>query len=321
MRNSQLIAAVEKLVNPIEGGAMHVLEQYNHQLPIALQNKLIKGAARKHPYMGFIVEPYAQFNFFKINDVQYFEGQVQDNFKLIKSRAFIGDEEDYYLIIGSFNVRTSAFFGNRIEAYVICEDIKSGLLTWVIIDVLSNTISYEPRNGLMPPNAEVFVTTGFDSQINVFAKRDQSTYQVLSPTVGSVRQLDERLWLEGNLSVGYGRQLSNNGDTFGLLFDVREVEQAIAVSTVEVTIDNWFQGLIVNEPKISLFFPYAQHFISASPGSECNITTKAEMEAAIEALDFERLEVYSSKGMFRITQLMLLVMALVIIILVAIVLI
>lgn len=312
MQNKQLIKAVERLVDPVEGGAMHVIQQYNQKLPVTLQHKLIALSAKKNPYMGFIVEPYAFFSCHKILDFEYFEQQLHSNFKLVKSSVFAGDTEEYYLIIGSFGVRTSAFFGNRIEAYAICEDQTTGMLTWVIIDVLTNTISYEQRNGLIPANAEVIITTGFDGDICVSAKREETSYEATSSTCGESLLLDSRLWIEGNLSVGYGANLSDNADVFSLLFDVREVERAVKVKDYNVDLSSWFGNAVELEPRQVLYFPYAQHFISASPGTERQITSQAQMEAVLADIDFEHLQVYSSKSMFKLQQYIMLVSVLII---------
>lgn len=319
MDSKKLINAVEKLVDPIEGGAMHVIQQYNQMLPVSIQHKLIKSSATQNPYMGFIVDPYALFNCFKITDFKFFEDQLHENFKLIKTKVFDDDVEDYYLIISSFGVRTSAFFGNRIEAYVICEDITSGMLTWVIIDVLSNTISYEQRFGLVPANAQVTVTTSFDHQIIVQANRDELNFAVSCPTVGSIKNLDQRLWIEGNLSVGYGNNLSTNGDTFSLLFDVQEVATGFEVKDCEVVIDNWFEGVVEVQPKVSLYFPYAQHFISSSPGADKQIRSQSQMESILAEIDFDQLKVYSSQGMFKILQTLIAAMFTIILILILII--
>lgn len=321
MKNQEFITAVEKLVDPIEGGAMHVIQQYNQLLPVELQHKLIKSSANKNPYMGFIVEPYALFTCFKIVDLDYFEQQLHDNFKLIKTRVFDHDVPEYYLIVSSFNVRTSAFFGNRIEAYVICEDTNTGMLTWVIVDILSNSISYEQRFGLVPANAQVAVTTGFDGSIFVDAAREQTSFSASCFATGTVRTLDPRLWIEGNLSVGYGKQLSTNGDVFSLLFDVREVATAVEVSDCLVEINNWFEGAIAKQSNVSLYFPYAQHFISSSPGSENAVSSQAEMEQIISEIDFDNLKVYSSKQMFKLQQGTMAIMFILIILLILIILI
>lgn len=313
MKTQDIITVVEKLVDPVESGAMHVIQQYNQTLPVSLQHKLITASAQKNPYMGFIVEPYALFSCHKILDFDYIYTQLQPNFKLIKTHIFAGDREDYYLIIGSFGLRTSAFFGNRIEAYVICEDTNTGLLTWVIIDVLSNTIGYEQRLGLVPANADVVVTTSFQREIIVAANGDDRSYHAKCSLDGSEQVPDRRLWIEGNFSVGYGQKLATNGDAFPLLFDVREVDMAIKAENYQVEIDGWFQGICANQPAEVLYFPYAQHFISASPGANLRIKNQDEMEQVLAQLDFEQLTVYSSKGMFRLQQLIMFVMFLTII--------
>lgn len=315
MKNQDIIKAVEKLVDPIESGAMHVIQQYNQMLPVSIQNKLISTSASKTPYMGFIVEPYALFSCHKITDLSKIKTQLQPNYKLIKTHIFEDDIEDYYMIIGSFGLRTSAFFGNRIEAYAICEDTNTGLLTWVIIDVMTNTIGYEQRHGLVPANANVTVTTSFANEIIVDAKRQESSYQAVCSLDGEVRIPEKRLWIEGNLSVGYGKKLSTNGESFPLLFDVREVDSAIEVKDYQVELNNWFADCTKPQPEIVLYFPNAQHFISASPGAKLQFKNQAEMEQALAALDFEKLTVYSSKGMFKLQQRIMLAMMITIIVL------
>lgn len=319
MKNQEFITAVEKLVNPIEGGAMHVIQQYNQMLPVSIQHKLIKSSSNKNPYMGFIVDPYCLFTCFKITDLGYFQNLIDSNFKLIKTSVFDNDQPEYYVIISSFNVRTSAFFGNRIEAYVICEDVRTGLLTWVIIDVMSNTISYEQHFGLVGANADSIVTTSFDGSVLVSSHRDDIKYNAVTNRLGDVDLLDKRLWIEGNLSVGYGKLLSDNSDVFSLLFDVGEVESAVVVDEIDVEC-NWFGDAMEAVPNISLVFPYAQHFISSSPGAESVVHNQAEMEAVRDSIDFDNLVVYSSSGMFKLQQRITLGLIVIIIVLVMIIL-
>ncbi len=314
MKNKRLIEHIESLVDPVESGAMHVIQKYNEKLPVSLQHKIIESSSKQNPYMGFVVDPYAHFMFFQIIDKVAVQNQLHDNFKLVKTKVFAEDEEQYYMCICSFNVRTSAFFGSRIEAYVIAEEINTGMLSWVIVDVLSNTISYEQKNGLVGANANVVVTTGFDGNVLVNAKTDKVNLQYTSMiNQGQKRKLDHRLWVEGNLSVSYGTKLATSGETFSLLFDTRELEYALEIDNVIIDANDWFESVIELEPSKIVCFPYAQHFVSDSPGSESEVTDVSSMRQTLNEINFRNLKVYTSDGFFknqmRISLFMFVIMA------------
>ncbi len=300
MKNKNLIENIERLVDPIETGAMHVIQKYNEKLPIKLQHMIISSSSKENPYMGFIVDPYAHFMFFKIIDKDSVQNLIHDNFRLVKTHILEGDEPDYYMSVCSFNIRTSAFYGSRIEAYVIAENIETGLLSWIIVDVLSDTISYEQKRGLVGANSTVVVTTGFDGTVLVNAKsKDVKLHYTSNITNGVQKKLDTRLWVEGNLSIGYGKHLADDGQTFSLLFDTREVEYGLLIEDLNIVSNNWLKNLVLNEPSVVLCFPYAQHFVSDSPGSETKITSVEEMKAVIYNINFNQLKVYSSEGFFK----------------------
>ena len=114
-----------------------------------------------------------------------------------------------------------------------------------------------------------------------------------------MQNLDQRLWLEGNLSIGYGRNLSDNGaDIFALKFEPGEVEKALKIPTASLHIETntWYPGLFANEPSQVVCFPYAQHFISDSPGHSSVIRNKSELTAAVETIDFSKIKVFSTKS-------------------------
>lgn len=164
---------------------------------------------------------------------------------------------------------------------------------------MSNTISYEQRFGLVGANANSIVTTSFDGSVLVSSHRDDINYHAVTDGLGDTCLLDKRLWIEGNLSVGYGKLLSDNNEVFSLLFDAREVESAIVVDEIDIEC-NWFGEAIEPVPNISLVFPYAQHFISSSPGAESVVHNQAEMELVRDSIDYSQLAVYSSAGMFKL---------------------
>lgn len=302
MKKYNFIKEVEKLVNPIDVGTIHFIQSINKLLPRFIQDKLMAQSSKKIPYMGFVVEPYSLFLCYEIKDLEQAKSLLPDNFKLVKTKIFNNDEPKYYALFGCFRTHTSAFWGSRIEFYIIAENTKTGLLSWVIIDYDTNSISHDSKHGLRSPNAKsAVITVDYNGLIYVDVKNDQNHRElVVTSDVknSSYQELDERLWLEGNLSVGYGKELSNNkGDIFSLKFNIGEVEKALLLekNTTNIEANSWYPGLFYDQPEKIVSFPYAQHFISDSPGHSSSIKNKEEMIAEVNKLDFDNIKVFSTK--------------------------
>ncbi len=297
---------VEKLIDPISVGTLHFIQWFNDKVPVSVQKKMVDKSAQKNPFMGLVVDPYCYFLAYEITDADYFQRLLPQKFKLEKTKIFAEDKtEKYYYLMGCFNARTSAFFGSRVEAYVIATNEETGLLSWVIIDYDTNTISYDPKNGLIKPTApESVITTDYQGRIivemkNQFSKREISFTSTVKD--GTLSPLDSKLWIEGNLSVGYGKNHSDNGDVFSLRFDPKEMKEALdlPLDSIEITTNNWYTDYITEKPSKLICFPYAQHFISDSPGYASNIKTEEELLNSIQDVDFSGVEVYSSESFKR----------------------
>lgn len=303
MNKTNFAKGVERLVDPISVGTLHFMQSFNQILPKSIQKKVVKSSSQKTPYMGFVVEPYSLFLCYEIKDTEKAKSLLPDGFKLIKTRIFTDDDPKYYCIFGCVRAHTSAFWGSRTEFYVIAEDEKTGLLSWIIIDYLTDTISYDSKNGLSSPNSNRSVMT-IDYTGTIFIdiqKIDDSHKLKLETNIenSKMKNLDQRLWLEGNLSIGYGRNLSDNGaDIFALKFEPGEVEKALQVPIPNLHIDanTWYPGLFEKDPSQIICFPYAQHYISDSPGHSSTIKNKDELMSAVNAIDFNNIKVFSTKS-------------------------
>jgi len=318
MKHARFIKGVEKLVNPMTVGALHFMQPLNKLLPKSIQKAFVHSSAKKIPFMGFVVEPYAFFLCYEIADQAQAESLLPDGFRLIKTSVFETDTPAYYGIISCFRSHTSTFWGTRAECYVIAEDEKTGLLSWIIVDYDSDTISYDRQSGLKSPNASRAVhTTDYDGRLYVDIARDDHSRRLAftADLVGAEQlPLDQRLWLEGNLSVGYGRLLSENqADIFSLIFNPEEVTQALAISGDKFTLEenSWFPGLFKTTPAKLVCFPYAQHFVSDSPGASSAIRNKDELVAATEKTDFDTTAVLSAKPFYRMLAINMLVSAII----------
>ena len=71
------------------------------------------------------------------------------DYVLVPTPMFANGEPRYAAILGAFTVHTSVFWGCRVELYLVAENTRTGMLTWVICDYESNTISYDPRRRVL----------------------------------------------------------------------------------------------------------------------------------------------------------------------------
>lgn len=294
---------VEGLVDPISVGTIHFVQQLNSLLPKFIQKKLMKASSQKTPSMGFVVEPYSSFLCYEIINPEKAKELIPDDFEIIKTSIFTNDEPKYYCILGTFKAHTSAFWGGRTEFYVIAKDKRTNLLTWVIIDYDTNTISYDEKRGLISPNSKSTITINHRGELFVDINNFQSNRKleyVFNVENSTMKNLDQRLWLEGNLSVGYGKELGDKeASVFSLKFEPCEVEKALEIDPEHVNIINndWYKDILADKPSKIACFPYAQHFISDSPGYSSNLKSEQELVEAIQKIDFSQIKVFSTKSL------------------------
>lgn len=295
------IKNVEGLIDPIQVGSIHFLQQFLNKLPKDKQNKIIEGAANESPFMGFVVEPYSSFLCYEIKDIAWANSLLSDSFEMVPSRILKDEEPKYYAIFGSFNVHTSAFWGSRMEFYLVAKDKTTGLISWIIVDYDTNTISYDKKGGLIGPSTEKSViTTDFDGNVLVDITRKGGVRKLeyhVNVQDGVMEMMDHDLWIYGNLSIGYSKDLSNNSsEVFSLKFNPKEVEKAYRIPNDKVNIvhNTWFSEKLSHEPNHVLVFPYAQHMVSDSPGSASIYSDVESMLKDKEALDFSSVQVYDA---------------------------
>lgn len=301
MKTNNFIKGVERLVNPIDVGSIHFIQYFNKMAPKKIQKKMIDKSATKTPHMGFVVEPYSYFLCYELKDLERAKTFLPDGFKLVKTKVYENDEPKYYAIFGCFNAHTSSFWGMRVEFYIIAEDESTGLMSWIIADYDTNTITYDPKHGLSSPNAEgSIITIDYDGILLCDVKSKDGRKLVFNSDTkkGSMVPLDKRLWIEGNLSIAYGKNKSDDDPgLFSLTFDPKEFDQGLKIpkESLNIEVNNWYPGMFEDQPSQILCFPYAQHFLSDSPGFSSHLRTEEELDEAIEKVDFEHIDVFKTE--------------------------
>lgn len=296
------IKKVESLVEPKDVTPISFLGDFNKFLPKNIQDKIMIKGSKNIPYMGFIVDPYAFFLSYKIKDIEMAQSMLPKGYKLEKTSIFAGDAPDYNLITCAFSARTSAFIGIRLEFYIIARDTETGLLSWIITDYDTNTNSHDPKNGFCGYSSKnaIFAVTP-DKELLVDIKRDMTNKEFnieVDITKSRTRELNEELWLEGNLSIDYGGELlDNTSKNFSLIFDPDLMKETLEIplDNVKITKNSYFKELIKwDKPVNAALFTSCQHFIIDQRVKKGNIKSKNDLykniDYFIEAEKFKTME-------------------------------
>ena len=272
-----------------------------------MMKRLLLNASKKTPYIGFVIEPYSLFLFFKLRDLEYAKSLLPDRYELAKTKLFTDDEPEYYMGIGNLGTRASTFWGTRQEVYLIATDKETGLLSFIFIDILSNTIIALPSKGIADPNCKkAFFTTNSGGKVFLEIQEDRTNRKFsLTGSIkrGTMRKLDQRLWLMGNTSIGHSIKLAEGEDhPFAVIFDPAEVDEALDVppEDIRITENTLFPGLA--DPEISkvVCFPFAQHYIADSPGCYTSVKNRDELITKYNELaDAEEFTTFSARTIVR----------------------
>ena len=275
----QFIKGVESLINPIEVSNILFFQKLKRLLPPLIIRRLLYRASKNTPYIGFVIDPYSLFLFFRLSNIEDAKSLLPDRYELAKTRLFTDDEPDYYMGLGNLNTRASTFWGTRQEAYLIATDKKTGLLSFIFLDILSNTIIALPASGIADPNCKrAIFTTSAKGEVYLDIQEDRTNRKLMltgSIKRGKMRGLDQNLWRMGNTSIGHCKKLANGDDNpFAVIFDPAEVFEALDIPPEDICIteNTLFPGLAQPEISKVICFPFAQHYIADSPG--CYTTVK-----------------------------------------------
>jgi hypothetical protein len=301
------IRLVENLIDPAEVCDLYFFQRFKSLLPRSLFKKMLVKTSKKTPYMGFVIEPYALFMFFRLKDVEKARALLPDRYELTKSAVFAGEEPDHYLGMGIFNTRASTFWGTRLESYLVAKDRETGLISWIFIDIISDTLIALPSEGVADRNTKrAIYTTSSKGDVFLDIREDRSGRRLHARgniSRGTRRHLDQPLWVFGNTSIAHSRELAgNNEDPFAVIFDPAEVETALHIPLDDIGLreNSLFPDLAELEPCKVLCFPYAQHYIADSPGCRTSIRNERDMEENYKRLAaLTGVKTFSTRGIRR----------------------
>ena len=308
INDEKFIKKVEHLINPSEVCDVLFFQKFRKLLPKEVFKKLLVKTSRKTPHMGFVIEPYSLFLFFRIKDIEKAGALLPERYELTKSRIFEDDEPDFYFGIGNLNTRGSTFWGIRLESYLIAIDKQTGLLSWIFFDILSNTIIALPSEGVADPNSRnAIFTTSSKGDIYLEIKDDHSDREIVlkgNLNKGKMRKPDFDLWVTGNTSIGHIKEISDYGDDpFAVIFDPSEVGKALDIPVEDININRntLVPDFAEQEPCLAACFPFTQHYIADSPGCRTYIKTPEDLiENYNKLAEMNDVKPFSTKSMKRL---------------------
>lgn len=280
----KFIKGVESLINPMEVSDILFFQKLKKFLPTSVMKRFLYRASKKTPYIGFAIDPYSLFLFFRLSNIEYAKSLLPERYELAKTRLFFNDDPDYYMGIGNLNTRASTFWGTRQEVYLIATDKETGIISFIFIDILSNTIIAHPEKGIADPNCKTAVyTTNSKGEIFLDIQENKTGRKLLlagSIKRGKMRKLDQDLWMMGNTSIGHSKKFVDGKDNpFAVIFDPAEVHEALDIppEDIRITENTLFPGLA--DPEISrvICFPFAQHYIADSPGCYTRVKDRDDL--------------------------------------------
>jgi hypothetical protein len=82
--------------------------------------------------------------------------------------------------IGNLSTRASTFWGTRQESYLNAVDKRTGLLSFIFIDILSNTITALHSMGIADPNCKKAIfTTSSKGEVFLDIQEDKTNRKLL----------------------------------------------------------------------------------------------------------------------------------------------
>ena len=280
----RFIKNVENLIDPAQVSDLFFFSSFKKLFPSALFKRMLHRTSKRFPYMGFVIDPYCLFLFFKLNNIEKAQALLPDRYRIMKASIFEGDEPEYYFGMGIFNTRASTFWGSRLEAYLIAEDTHTGITSWIFVDILSNTIIAHPRKGITGPNCSTAMhTTNSKGEVllEFRHKKDRRGISLNGDlTHGTTRRLEQDLWIMGNASIGHSKAFSGNEDEpFAVIFDPAEVNTALDIPPDDLKLLSNTILPDFADPQLckAACFPYSQHYIADSPGKRTFVKDPADM--------------------------------------------
>lgn len=128
------------------------------------------------------------------------------------------------LLFNAYGVTSNWMNGYRVDIQTIAKHRNDGTLHLVVLDCITNTLQWDPCNGVQWPNARVYhPPIHADVSVCVHARKTPSRKLIVHGTLGEMRPIDTRFAVEAN-RVCYFRNTSSG---FPMRFDETHVARPV----------------------------------------------------------------------------------------------
>jgi hypothetical protein len=119
------------------------------------------------------------------------------------------------------------------------------------------------------------------------AKSDHILKLIANLKNSVLSSLDQRLWVEGNLSVDYGGKLQQCTKPFSPVFDPNEMTQALKIPLNDISLctNTFGDDTLHPVPFEVACFPYAQHFVTTTVHTATSMRTAEDLEKTVNEIN------------------------------------
>ena len=96
---------------------------------------------------------------YKLTDPDIVSDMIPKHLELTKVSPLSESKEHEMLLFNAYAIRSRWMNGHRIDIQTFARDKKHGTPHLVILDVITDTMSWDPIHGITPPNAQINYST------------------------------------------------------------------------------------------------------------------------------------------------------------------
>jgi hypothetical protein len=182
--------------------------------------------------------PRALWVAYALTDTSTVQNMIPSHLRLAPVAPLVGMPDEVMLFFNAYAVQSRWMQGHRVDVQTYARDVSTGAPHLVVLDVLSDTMDWNPGDGIRPANARV-TTTDADSVedgIDVhFSTVEGSTSFRIAGTPSASRHLDYDFAVRANRKCYFrnfpkGYKLSFDADN--VMRPVRELDDVTVVNSL-----------------------------------------------------------------------------------------
>ena len=112
------------------------------------------------------IKPYSSWSAFQLDNVREANKLISPQFEVVPISLYKGMRPKYMLLYNSYYTKSNLFDGHRLEVNVIGRHKKLHTTHFFVLKCLTNTLQWDPKEGVQWPNANSKQTVWPDKKKN-----------------------------------------------------------------------------------------------------------------------------------------------------------